>query len=703
MSRRLALLGTLAALAFGLVAAWWPRPSVEPELSPPVSQASGNPWATSSLEAHPPGLALDGRSRSTRSLDGQSSSLPFAWKPGANDPEARWRWYWPDALPLRGLYVRARSEGSPSLRLNDTAVPLQGDDLDWLWWADKPHLTRDVAVGDVNSLARVELLFGDAPVVLLDGEQPDDWLAEVLHGHGVRPLNRLPVRWWKRALGLLAPGGSVVLANAELDDGVRTGLRAHVRAGGRVLETGPRSGVCGEPSEEASRFVGPVLGASAGLRFNGGLAPHTACQGCEPPVERLRTADGRVLLVEQSMGQGTCTRWLGDVAAAVRRLRQGRATLAGKDHNQREGTQPQDLFFGEIRPRDFASRAADMLVESVLAALRLPYRVHMLPAGLPGLLVMTADQDYAPDAALLLQSQDGAPPGLTFLLTTTRAGAAPDADFGKDAVEQLSSATAATLRSRGHDLGVHPSLVGLKADRATHAPVYRAHAEAFAAEYGYRPRVVRNHHLVWLGYTTTAEQQAAVGLRMNLDYMALAFINEGQLGYLNGSGWPLRFATPEGAVLPIHQQGTQLDDHVLLSPKFGYLPYRPDDLIALSGALMDRIARADPHPLVINHHPVWWNETRGKWQRALVEQAKQRGWAIWGAGQWLEHVERVRATLVVPGPAGAIKLLAPNQPKSVALLSPSDGDCAQPRKLAGQRWCPRPAVTRHALLQPTPL
>jgi hypothetical protein len=281
---------------------------------------------------------------------------------------------------------------------------------------------------------------------------------------------------------------------------------------------------------------------------------------------------------------------------------------------------------------------------------------------------MTIDQDYAPDAALLAQFEAIDSGTASALLTDATFGAPPDVDFKQFSIDRLSSASAARLEQRGHTAGIHASLLHLPAGPPAYAATLKAHAAAFAQAYGAAPRIARNHHLVWDGFVTMAESQARAGIAMNLDYMALAYRGRGALGFLNGSAFPLRFAAADGTLLPIYQQGTQLDDHVLLAAKFGYEPMQVDDLVNAQHKLFDQAVSNDPHPITVNHHPAWWHSTHGAWQRALLAEAKRRKIAVWDAAHWLRHVEAVRETLIVRTGERSLRVLS--GAGDVALLLP---------------------------------
>ncbi|MFW2389813.1 MAG: hypothetical protein ACN4G0_15850, partial [Polyangiales bacterium] len=240
------------------------------------------------------------------------------------------------------------------------------------------------------------------------------------------------------------------------------------------------------------------------------------------------------------------------------------------------------------------------------------------------------------------------------------------------------------------ELGVHPNLLGVSED--AYASILADQAAAFEQHYGEKAVTVRNHHLRWQGYTDMAEHQANAGFALNLDYMSLAFLGEGKLGYLNGSGFALRFIREDGGVLPIWQQGTQVDDHVLLPPRFGYEAMSVDEMIEVTQDFVDRSLSDPPHPITVNHHPAWRFETDGRWQRALLEASRSRGVPVWNAGRWLRHQRALRDTQIAV--LGSRRLHAITGGVGVALLVPGsvevrvDGERTEASeiRIAGQVW-----------------
>jgi hypothetical protein len=413
---------------------------------------------------------------------------------------------------------------------------------------------------------------------------------------------------------------------------------------------GPARGIAGD-----YRVTEGVL---AGVRWPGEIEPEVV-PAAGAPAEVLVTAvrgDVRVALVtRRRIGAGQVIRWHGDLGDAVRRLRQGEPAQADRDVDGVGGIQPADLFAGRLTRADHDVPAADLLGFALLAQIASAPGPDVFVAALPdaaqGLLVLTADQDFIPADAVRLQSEAAGRAGLTALLTAEDIGARPDVSYdvayARAPGGMIPRDTAEALAGRGHEIGVHPNLWQLEPGRF--AAAIATHADTFAANYGQRPALVRNHHLVWQGYTGMARLHAAAGLRMNLDFMALAIPPHGDLGFMSASGLPMRFGDPEGTVLPILLQPTLLDDHVLLPAQLGYRPYTLPSLIERSRAVIE-IACRHGLPVVVNHHPYFWLETQGAWQAALVADARGRGLAVWGAGAWLAFVERRRQAVVLdPG------------------------------------------------------
>lgn len=686
---RPALLG-LGFVAAAIAAFWWwrggedVREILAGELDPLADHGLIEALEASSHAAgHPPALVLDGR---------RAGALPHAWKPAGPGP-AHLTITWRAPVSLRGVALDwAEAPASYELLLDDAAVPVapqaSGQHLVWLPAPQAAsRLTVRIAGGD-GALAEIAPVHDGMRTWLVSRDGSGDWEAEVLGAYGVPTLGRVVARGaWD---AVLDHARVVLVTNEAWDASGRAILRQFVERGGTVIELGPRSRVAdaasgndapaaGEPAREGTGAYRIVDGALAGVRWPvaiepdgpqpagqlpeqpAGQVPGQAPEQLpeqlpEQPADVLVTAargDTRAALVtRRRLGAGQVIRWHGDVGEAVRRLRQGDPALADRDVDGVGGIQPADLFAGQQTRADHDLPGADLLGFALLAQIASAPGPDVFVAALPGaadsLLVLTADQDFIPADAVRMQSEAAGQAGLTALLTAEEIGARPDVSYdvayARAAGGMIPRATAEALAGRGHEIGVHPNLWQL--EPGAFASAIAAHADAFAASYGKRPALVRNHHLVWEGYTEMARHHAAAGLRMNLDYMALAIPPHGELGFMSASALPMRFGEASGTVLPIHHQPTLLDDHVLLPAELGYQPYTLASLIARSRAVIE-IACRHGLPVVVNHHPYFWLETGGAWQTALLAQARERKLEVWGAGAWLGFVERRRQTVVL--------------------------------------------------------
>ena len=551
------------------------------------------------------------------------------------------------------------------------------------------------------AVAELEPLFPGARAWLMAPGGGGDLEAELLRAYGARAVQR--GSYALQAAEVLGRASTLILTNHPLPEAWRKPVHAWVRAGGLLIELGPRAGGCpsltaapseaarafyleGAPLPEVSRWTGPL--AAPG---DAGAAPGEA-------LIRTRGESPRAVLARYRRGEGACLRWWGDVATEWRRQRQGLEERANEDVDGKGGFQPRDLLAGTLARGDHDTPSADLLGFAVAASVASPVglMVAPLPPGAETVVVLTADQDFVPDAVVLGQSQ-ALPPeaGLSAMLTAGAIGAAPDVRYDASPENLVARDTALALGELGHGVGIHPNLWRLEAGRAGYEAAVEAHAEAFEEAFRTRALLVRNHHLVWSGYVEMARHQARAGLAMNFDYIALAFAPEGELGYMAGGAIPARFGDPEGRVVPILQQATQLDDHVLLPTRFGYHPYDAASLEARSRALLKQAARFRT-PLVVNHHPFWWSEDGGRWQRSLVEMASEVGAPIWGGGRWLRFVRGQRDVRVWCSGEGSCTVWS-TAPNTSLLVSADRGEVrldGQPvstddgarRQLGGQAW-----------------
>jgi len=518
----------------------------------------------------------------------------------------------------------------------------------WALWF-KLMRRPQVLVGAPQIAAAVEKPRGGASgIALWVPAQGADWESEILAGYGFPWVRQVRDEELAQAA---KTGRTWLVPNVVLDSRARETLKAAVMAGVWLIELGPKPAVCDFPALDPGvngrfRIVGEGLD---GVRWPLAVATVQGCEvnGCPGATLLAHVDDGgvqRPLVTRRALGEGTCTRWLGDFAAVMQRLRQGDPARANGRAKGRD-FKPSDLFAGDLEPPDYDIPSADRLgfalAAQIMAAPGPDVMLAPLPARARGLVIFTADQDFVPGAGVLAQSAAIGHAGFTVTLTSGAVGAKPDVVFAQGEPGLMAAEDVSVLAELGHDVGVHPNLVGLPA--SAYGQVLVDHVAAFEEAYGVKPRIVRNHHLIWDGYTEMARLQAAAGLALNLDYVTARNTQGYVPGFMTGSGLMLRLVDDRGQVLPIFQLATQIDDYLFLpgetssaAPALTVLTAGAIKLIAVSGR--------EQVPVTLLHHPAWWHESHGAWQTAILSEAERQGALVWSAGQFLAFVEETRRT-----------------------------------------------------------
>ena len=156
-----------------------------------------------------------------------------------------------------------------------------------------------------------------------------------------------------------------------------------------------------------------------------------------------------------------------------------------------------------------------------------------------------------------------------------------------------------------------------------------------------RALVARNHHLGWRGFVDVPAAEAAAGVAVNLDTMAVCDGTRPCAAFAGGSSRPMRFVDADGHALPILQQPTAVDDYSLRVRDDALRAEAARVLGARARTLLDVAARAGG-PLVVNAHPVFVALAPG-WLRPLLDAPDTR---VWSAEQWLDFVARRRTSRI---------------------------------------------------------
>jgi hypothetical protein len=199
---------------------------------------------------------------------------------------------------------------------------------------------------------------------------------------------------------------------------------------------------------------------------------------------------------------------------------------------------------------------------------------------------------------------------------------------------------------RHHDLGPHPDIRPLDG-----RPVRERLDELerqivqFERDFGVQARTIRQHCTAWAGYLEPVEVMARLGVRMEGNYFSGGYSRwRDPAPYAPfGGAMPMRFCWPDGRLIDVYQQHTQISDDI----HFGAYEY---SYYIAPGAYSDMVRRilgdvcTRLHtPYAVCMHPSNWVRFSGDQGREQLRQAGERGLPIWSFDQWLDWWE-ARAT-----------------------------------------------------------
>ena len=587
---------------------------------------------------------------------------------------------WHDAIRLGGFRIVVSSESSRTvlIRLNGPHT-----DLSWVqtlnakpYFVDSfPEITSvEVSVHDGAGeikLTEIEIFPMGARTWLYDSATRGDVEVEMLSTYGLQHVIRSSVENENDVAAMIEHAKAIFVANHSIAATTRAQFREFVQRGGVLVELGEVPSICGPPATPVgSQMHWRTTERSANFPENvhwwSAVAVEEPCNTsfCKSQHSSVEVSavdqEPRVVSISRRAGAGWCHRWLGDVMSNWVRLRQGDKALSDRDVDGITGLQPSDLFAGHLIRSDYDIPSADvwgtLLTDQVSSSTDVTVLLHWLPNTKNSLLLLSADQDYAPVEAIVAQAKASGNGSATLLLTDRSIGGKPDITLREDVKVHVAAQDANMLWSYGQHIGVHPNL--LDVPRADYGSILSDHVANYIRQYRLKPTVVRNHHLVWSGYTRMARLQSKAGLILNLDFISAAIRPNGALGFMSASALAARFIDKNGEVLPIYQHATALDDHVLLPSKFGYAVHSMEKLQERSMAIMS-VASKWRVPVLVNEHPYWWVQTDGAWQDSLTRNAKNLGIDTWSVGRWLDFIVSRRSVKLIRRSA-SVDVSSPN-------------------------------------------
>lgn len=496
----------------------------------------------------------------------------------------------------------------------------------------------------------------------------------------------------------LAQEDLLILPRVALSEGQMSHLLAYLHNGGRLLALLP------EPHFTARLGLKPQYRAldNGYLQIDGSQSPVAGL--CTEPVQIIvpavswqvtdpatttvlahvqqdaqSTALGIPGVVWCQVGAGAAALFAYDLPQTVARLRQGNPEHVDLCYAGLDGIyRPSELFVNQLPVTQMHLPQADIhtaLLARVIEELAHTPRLWYYPeAEQQSVLIMTSDDDWS-----TLDQFDTLLAGLAERDAHCTFYVVPKTKLTPALIDQWEAA--------GHTFSVHPALEadtvrGLTVDEPQSRlvqPMLEANISRHAAQFQRTPRTIRQHAVRWLGYVDAAQVEADLGIRMDLNYIAVS----PYLGHLCGSGRPLRFVDTDGTLIDCFQQPTHWTEECLIHPNFVFsFKWTVEKAVAETASLIQRAAAEFYTPIALNSHPVSFATyssplIEGNWDTALAA-----GMVILSADEWLawtEVREQIRLTLDESG----FTVTSPTAVKSFTLLLPAASN-VQPATVANE-------------------
>jgi hypothetical protein len=270
-----------------------------------------------------------------------------------------------------------------------------------------------------------------------------------------------------------------------------------------------------------------------------------------------------------------------DLPRSVVYTRQGNPAWAGQERDGVVGLRSDDLFYGakagNVQPdwidtSKIAIPQADeeqRLLVNLITTMeqdRLPLpHFWYLPRGLKAAIAMSGD-DHSPQVVggtasnfdrFKALSSAGCVVSLWQCVRTT------SYLFPGNA---LTSAQAAAYVADGFEVALHPDVGGCQASPPTIAQMtssWEAQIAQFQAQYPGLPSLLssRTHCVFWPDWVSTAKFEAAHGIRMdgNSYHYPGSWVGA-KPGFINGGGFPMRYADTDGSSIDVYQENTNMTD-----------------------------------------------------------------------------------------------------------------------------------------------
>jgi len=427
-------------------------------------------------------------------------------------------------------------------------------------------------------------------LVLTSGSNPfSSYMTEILRNEGLDSFTTLDVSLLSSSA--LSGFDVVILGNVALTSSQVSMLTTWVNAGGNLVAMRPDkqlAGLLGLTTTTGTRanaylkidtsaapgagIVGSTIqyhGTADNYNLNGATAVATLYSNAS-----TATSNPAVTLRSVGTNGGQAAGFTFDLAQSVVYTRQGNPAWAGTERDGVAGIRPDDMFYSSwLDTSRIAVPQADeqqrLLVNMITLMesdkLPLPHFWY-LPRGLKAAVVMSGD-DHSPTnvvggtASIFDRFEQQSPPGC--VVANWECVRATSYVYPNSA---LTPQQAAHYVADGFEVALHPVIGSCPTATMTQAQLssyFDTQLGQWQAYFAGIPSPVSNriHCVYWPDWASTAKVELAHGMRMDGNYYHYpqAWIGN-KPGFLNGGGFPMRFADTDGSLIDVYQENTNMDD-----------------------------------------------------------------------------------------------------------------------------------------------
>jgi fibronectin type 3 domain-containing protein len=415
------------------------------------------------------------------------------------------------------------------------------------------------------------------------------YMAEILRNEGLDAFTTLDVS--QLSTSALSGFDVVILGDMSLTTAQVSMLTAWVNAGGNLVAMRPDKqlasllGLTSAPGARANAYLKIDTSAAPGAGIVGstiqyhGPADNYTLNGATAVAtlySNASTATVNPAVTLRSVGTsgGQAAAFTYDLARSVVLTRQGNPAWAGTERDGVTGIRPDDMFYSTwLDTSRIAIPQADeqqrLLVNMITLMERdklpLPHFWY-LPRGLKAAVVMSGD-DHSPTntpggtASIFDRFEQQSPPGCVVANWECIRGTSYV--FSNSA---LTPQQAAHYVADGFEVALHPVVASCPTATMTQAQLstyFDTQLAQWQAYFGGIPSPVssRTHCVYWPDWASAAKVELAHGIRMDANYYHFpqAWIGS-KPGFLNGGGFPMRFADSDGTLIDVYQENTNMDD-----------------------------------------------------------------------------------------------------------------------------------------------